>query len=125
MDRSQKEELVASLHQTFAETNLIIVTATTTSWSAGYGGNTTFNAALRVLRLFNRLVIDSQPSDQFARPGTNVTFTVTEGAATSYVTVLSAETEAALTLPAASFASPPATEMVTVPLPVAPPTATL
>lgn len=26
MDRSQKEELVASLHQTFAETNLIIVT---------------------------------------------------------------------------------------------------
>ena len=26
MDRSQKEELVASLHQTFAETNLVIVT---------------------------------------------------------------------------------------------------
>lgn len=29
MDRSQKEELVASLHQTFAETNLIIVTQQT------------------------------------------------------------------------------------------------
>lgn len=26
MDRSQKEELVASLHQTFAETNLVVVT---------------------------------------------------------------------------------------------------
>ena len=33
-----------------SRTNLIIVTATTTSWSAAYGGNTTFNDALTVIQ---------------------------------------------------------------------------
>ena len=32
------------------KTNLIIVTATTTSWSAGYGGNTTFDDTLSVIQ---------------------------------------------------------------------------
>jgi hypothetical protein len=31
-------------------TNLLIVTATTTSWAAGYGGNTTINDTLRVIQ---------------------------------------------------------------------------
>ena len=51
--------------------------------------------------------------------------TVTNGATVSSVTVLSVLVEATFALPAASVATPAATDAVTVPLPVIPVTATL
>src|SRR4051812_46966299 len=50
---------------------------------------------------------------------------LTAGAVTSHVTVLSLDVEAVLLLPAASVATPAATEAMTVPVVVMPVTATL
>ena len=45
------------------KTNLINVTATTTSWSAAYGGNTTFNDTLTVIQSALRVTLTWQGSE--------------------------------------------------------------
>ena len=40
---------VADIPLVINKTNTIVVTGTTTSWSAGYGGNTTFNETVAIL----------------------------------------------------------------------------
>lgn len=57
-------------------TNFLILTATTTSWSAGYGGTTMFNDTLTVTWHFDHLEITTDPSDRSVRLGTAATFTV-------------------------------------------------
>jgi hypothetical protein len=51
------------------KTNRIIVTATTTSWAPGYGGNTTFNDTLVVAQAPLRATLTRQP------PGATLTWT--------------------------------------------------
>lgn len=54
---------VASIPLVPNRTNLLIVTATTTSWSSAYGGNTTFNDTLTVIQAPLQAALTIQPTN--------------------------------------------------------------
>jgi hypothetical protein len=54
---------VASIPLVLNRTNLLIVTATTTSWSSAYGGDTSFNDTLTVIQAPLRATLTLQPTN--------------------------------------------------------------